>query len=155
MNTIIFFLAGVSIGLATDKLYQSLFVARKQADEAEKEETVGSSEDKVPEVEESAVKERADKQEKADLKEQATVRDTDVTGKAKEKQDNLSQLKGVGPKLAEALGKIGVNSFQQLSDSSVDSLLEQLKETGARFTRPSIESVVQRAREAVDENKNL
>ncbi|RUM42797.1 MAG: hypothetical protein DSY80_06600, partial [Desulfocapsa sp.] len=64
-------------------------------------------------------------------------------------------LKGVGPRLAEALDDIGIYNYAQLSSSSVDSLFERLKETGGRFNRPVIYSIVEQAKLAVvRENSN-
>ncbi len=63
----------------------------------------------------------------------------------------LETLKGVGPKLVEALDEIGIYNYEQLSSSSVDTLLEQLRETGGRFSRPAISSIVERAQLAANE----
>lgn len=65
-----------------------------------------------------------------------------------EQYDDLSQLKGVGPKLVKALDEVGIHNFEQLSKSSVDLLLEKLRETGGRFSRPVISAVIGRAMRA-------
>ena len=115
MNTLIFFLAGISLGLFTDKLYHYLVVNKKHTEEGE------------------------------------PARTEDIPSVAEEGNDDLSQLKGVGPKLADALDKIGIHNFEQLASSSVDSLLEQLRETGGRFSGSAISSIVGRAQLAANE----
>jgi predicted flap endonuclease-1-like 5' DNA nuclease len=40
--------------------------------------------------------------------------------------DDLTQITGIGPKTAEALNAMGIQSFQALAESSPDELLEQL-----------------------------
>ena len=47
MNTIIFFLAGVAIGMATDKLYHSYFKNGSHAEAADNESTVEATEKEV------------------------------------------------------------------------------------------------------------
>jgi len=70
----------------------------------------------------------------------------------KEIHDDLSQLKGVGPKLAEALDAIGIYNYEQLSEPSVDILLERLRETdGRRFSRTAISVIMERAKQAAEE----
>lgn len=115
MTTFIIFLAGISLGLASDKLYH-LVVNKKHTEEKE------------------------------------PVQTEEVLSEAEEGHDDLSQLKGVGPKLADALDKIGIYNYAQLSSSSVDTLLEQLGETGGKFSRSVISSVVERAQLAANEN---
>ena len=150
MNTIIFFLAGVSIGLATDKLYHSLFVSRKHTDDIDKGEGGKGSEKKVPAAEKPAVKERIKESKVAEIK-QASTRLEEVSGVAGKSHDDLSQIKGVGPKLVDALNKIGINSYEKLANSSVDRLFENLRETGGKFNRAALLSVVERAQLAVNE----
>lgn len=128
MNTLIIFVAGVTVGWAADKLYHSF--ASKGL----------SSNDEVASVELEDSKETKPEGETKVIE--------DGTG-GDETTDDLSQIKGVGPKLVDALEEIGIYNYQQLSSSSVDMLLEQLRETGGRFTRASISSIVDRAKLAV------
>lgn len=65
--------------------------------------------------------------------------------------DDLSQLKGVGPKLAEALDAIGIYNYEQLSGLPVDILLERLRETGGRYSRAVILLIMERAKQAAEE----
>lgn len=115
MNTLILFLAGVSLGLTADKMYHYLFANKKHTEEDE------------------------------------PTRTEDNPSEAEDRHDDLSQLKGVGPKLADALDEIGVYNYEQLSRSSVDTLVEQLRKTGGKFSRPAILSIVERAQLAISE----
>jgi predicted flap endonuclease-1-like 5' DNA nuclease len=151
MNTIIFFLAGVSIGLATDKLYHSLFASRKNADDMDKDE--GASEEKAPAAEKPAVKGRNEESRVARIKEVST-RSEEVSSGGEGSQDDLSQIKGVGPKLAGALHEAGIHSHEELANSSADRLFEKLREAGKKFNRTAILSVVERAQLAVNEKKS-
>lgn len=125
MNILIVFVAGVTVGWAADKLYHSF--AGKGC----------SSNDDAASVE-------AEDPQKAKSKGVTKVIEDETKGD--DSTDDLSQLKGVGPKLVGALDEIGIHNYQQLSSSSVDMLLEQLRETGGRFTRASILSIVERAK---------
>ena len=127
MNTLILFLAGVSIGLTADKMYHYLFANKKCTEDGDKE---GGAETIV---------------------EEEPARTEELPGEAEERRDDLSQLKGVGPKLAGALDEIGIYNYKQLSSSSVDILLEHLRETGGKFSRPAVSSIVERAKLAVNE----
>ena len=152
MNTIIFFLAGVSIGLATDKLYHSLFTSRKHAEAKDKNERRGR-EKKVRAAEEPAASESIEESKVTGIKEVST-QSVGFSTETGESHDDLSQIKGVGPKLNDALQEVGINSYKELANSSGDSLFEKLRETGGRFTKAAILSVVERAQLAVNEKKN-
>ena len=130
MNILVFLVAGVTVGWVANRLYHSF------ADDGQV-----SNDDIV--ATETAVKDPK----KAKLKK---------TAKAAKKQkvsndttDDLSQLKGVGPKLADALDEIGIYNYKQLSSSSADELLVRLRETGGRFSMASISSIVERAKLAI------
>ncbi len=125
MNILIFLAAGVTVGWAANKLYHS-FSGEGQ-----------SSDDEVASVE-------VEDSKKAKFEDEKDVIEDGKGGD--DSTDDLGQLKGVGPKLLGALDEIGIYNFQQLSSSSVDMLLEQLRETGGRFTRASISSIVERAK---------
>jgi len=142
MNVMVIFAAGVVAGWAADKLYQRFRAPKNQTDEeveaviVENQKTVELTGDDKTKSESVAKKE---------IKKEGEAK------KEKVHRDDLSQLKGVGPKLAEALDEIGIYNYAQLSGSSVDMLLEQLRETGGRFTRSVISSIVDGAKQAVDE----
>ncbi len=146
MNILVIFAAGVTVGWVGDKLYRRLRASNNQAD-AELEavavdvgktaEFTGDNDDRPK----AKPKEKA-KPESIAKKE---------IGAGKEHRDDLSQLKGVGPKLAEALDEIGIYNYAQLSGSSVDMLLERLRETDGRFTRSVISSIVEGAKQAAEE----
>ena len=116
MNMLVF-LAGVSVGWAADRLYNSYIAKKTHADEGN--ETL-----------------KVEAEEKESLE---------------EIHDDFSQLKGVGPKLAEALDAIGIYNYEQLSEPPVDILLERLQETGGRFSRPAISVIMERAKQAAEE----
>ena len=141
MNILVIFAAGVTVGWVADKLYRRLHTSNNQAD-AEVEAVV---------VEDGKTVELAgDDRSKAKPKEKAKPKPESIA-KKKERRDDLSQLKGVGPKLAEALDEVGIYNYAQLSNSSVDMLLEQLRETGGRFTRSVVSSIVDGAKQAAEE----
>ena len=140
MNTLILFLAGVSLGLAADKMYH-LAVANKKCTEKDGKEEGGVE----------TIEEQVDENEKAEIKKQEPARTEALPGEAEERHDDLSQLKGVGPKLAAALDEISIYNYEQLSSSSIDMLVDQLRETGGKFSRSAISSIVERAQLAVNE----
>lgn len=133
MNILVFFVAGVSVGWAVDKLYHS-FVNKKECHEGE--EFLAKEEEEAPKKAMSIVKD------KAGVTDEESVVSSDTT----EGREDLSLLKGVGPKLAEALDEIGIYNYKQLATSSLDDLLVRLRETGGRFTLPAISSIVDRAK---------
>jgi len=142
MNIWVFFLAGVSVGWAADKLYNSYTAKKMRADEGnETLETLDVEEDiTVENVKKEKI--NAGKSEKESLTDKESLEET---------HDDLSQLKGVGPKLAEALDAIGIYNYEQLSGLPVDILLERLRKTGGRFSRPAILLIMERAKQAAEE----
>lgn len=126
MNILVFLVAGVTVGWAANKLYHS-FAANGQV----------SNDD-------TGTTETAEDPKKAKLKKTAKKENV-----SKGTTDDLSQLKGVGPKLANALDEIGIYTYKQLSSSSADELLVRLRETGGRFSMASISSIVERAKLAM------
>ena len=135
MNTLIFFVAGISVGLVADKLYRT-FIGGSRHTCCDEEESEKDSVDA-----ESVAVESVDKKE--DLPGESVTQ-------AEVRRDDLTQLKGVGPKLADALDDIGIYNYEQLSSSSADVLLERLKETGRRFSLAVLSTVVERAGQAVE-----
>ncbi len=53
--------------------------------------------------------------------------------KDKDATDDLKKIEGIGPKIAEHLNNAGINTFQELADSSVDALKEILENAGPRY----------------------
>ncbi|RUM94172.1 MAG: hypothetical protein DSZ28_04525 [Thiothrix sp.] len=144
MNILVIFAAGVTVGWVADKLYQRVRTSNNQADAEVEAEVVEDG---------KTVELTDDDRSKAKPKEKAkseSIVKKEVKAD-KERRDDLSQLKGVGPKLAEALDEIGIYNYVQLSASSVDMLLEQLRETGGRFTRSVVSSIVDGAKQAAEE----
>lgn len=120
--------AGVSAGWVAHKLYHALFVVKQ------------SDEDDIPDEQVVVKKEKTAKKETKKPKRKK------LTPLKEKHVDDLSQLKGVGPKLVEALDEIGIYNYEELSSSSIDMLLTRLRETGGRFSRPAITAVVERAK---------
>lgn len=52
--------------------------------------------------------------------------------------DDLTKLKGIGPKLTEKLASLGITSFKQLSTIKEEDLLEKLDKAGARVVNKAI-----------------
>jgi len=123
------FLAGISVGWAADRLYNS-YIAKKTHDDEGNE----------------TLKAEAEEKESLTNKESLTKKES-----LEAIHDDLSQLKGIGPKLAEALAAIGIYNYEQLSEPPVDILLERLRETGGRFSRPAISVIIERAKQAAEE----
>ena len=143
MNILVF-LAGVSVGWAADRLYNSYIAKKTHGDEGNETLKV-EAEEKEFAVEN--VKKEKTKAEKSETKKESLTEKESL----EEIHDDLSQLKGVGPKLAEALDAIGIYNYEQLSEPPVDILLERLRETGGRFSRPAISVIMERAKQAAEE----
>jgi predicted flap endonuclease-1-like 5' DNA nuclease len=148
MNILIF-VTGVAVGFAADKLYHSLIANRNHTSEDRDllalTEKNASGQDASAHVE-SSVSDATS--ETATAKDESTAESVQQVQQNAEKHDDLGQLKGVGPKLEEALERIGIYNYKQLSESPVDVLLEKLRETGGRFSRSVISAVVERAQYA-------
>jgi len=178
MNVLIIVVASVSAGWLAQKMYRVCSACKKSkkekdADQQEvkenktlaKKSPVSDDSTKATvksNVEETAVvsntanaaKEKTSKKKEAKKQVKKTKKAPD---KAEPTQlnddhvDDLSQLKGVGPKLSEALEEIGIQNYEQLYEPSMDLLLARLRETGGRFTRPALTAIVERARLAAKE----
>lgn len=154
MNILVIFAAGVTVGWVGDKLYRRLRASNNQADtelEAVAVEVGKTAESTGDKDDRSKAKPKAKPKEKAKPKPKPESIAKKEIRAGKERRDDLSQLKGVGPKLAEALDEIGIYNYAQLSGSSVDMLLERLRETDGRFTRSVISSIVEGAKQAAEE----
>lgn len=139
MGVLIVFAAGVSVGFAVDKLYKVFVVNNEQRDG---ELVAVAGEEDVSDLKIPLNKAAANATENDAIRNKQSVKE-----KASDNQHGeLGQLKGAGPKLVEALGNIGIYSYAELSSSSVDILFERLKETGGRFSRPVVLSVIEQAR---------
>ncbi len=144
MNILVF-LAGVSVGWAADKLYNSYIAKKTPGDEGNETLKVEAEEKNI------AVKKVKKKKTKTE-KESSTGKESSTKKESLEEiHDDLSQLNGVGPKLAEALDAIGIYNYEQLSEPPVDILLERLRETGGKFSRPAISAIMDRAKKAAEE----
>ena len=152
MNILVFFIAGVSIGLATEKLYHALFVGRAT--------TEGSAKGQAQEVhQEAGVKASSVSTQKTaamgtvtSLK-QAEKRSDKAESITDEGPEDLRQIKGVGPKLEKALHEMGVSRYQQLASMSADELVVRLRENGGAFNKKLIASVIEQAGSMNDQNK--
>ena len=158
MNALFYFVAGASICWATNKLYYAFSSTKKDDDVTKKKaftkEPVTANSTESATKKESVANEVRTKAKKVTTKKKTKkkVSKNKESPPLKEKQvDDLSQLKGVGPKLAEALDEIGIYNYEQLSNPSLDLLLIRLKETGGKFSRPAITAVVERAKAASKE----
>ena len=149
MNILVF-LAGVSVGWAADRLYNSYIAKKTHGDEGNETLKVEAEEKEfaVENVKKEKTKAEKSETEKESLTEKASLTEKESL---EEIHDDLSQLKGVGPKLAEALDAIGIYNYEQLSEPPVDILLERLRETGGRFSRPVISLIMERAKQAAEE----
>lgn len=137
MNTLIFFVTGIAVGVFADKIYHTFMGGSKHPQGSGEEvtemevEAVAVSEENVPAEKETNTE--------------------DESAETEDNRDDLSLLKGVGPKLAQALDEIGIYNYKQLSSSPADTLLERLRETGGRFSLRVISSVVERAGQTAGE----
>lgn len=124
MNTFALFLVGVGAGWAADWLYHSLVVNKKKAE---------------PDTDESAAGSHGhNKHEHGHEQASATEEG---------KSDDLSLMKGVGPKLAESMNEIGIHNYHQLSKINADELYQKLQEVGARVVnKPSLSALAEQAK---------
>jgi len=56
------------------------------------------------------------------------------TTTAKKKGNDLKKIEGIGPKIASVLAEKGIDTFEKLSEASVDKIVEILKDAGTRFS---------------------
>ncbi len=159
MNVLVF-IAGVSVGWIADRLYSSynakkphgdkenepLKVESEEKDIAEKKVQNEKKLKKVKKKKTKSEKNKTEKKESLTEKKSLTKKES-----LEEIHDDLSQLKGVGPKLAQALDAIGIYNYEQLSEPSIDTLLERLRGTGSKFSRSAISDVMKRAKQAAEQ----
>lgn len=67
--------------------------------------------------------------------------------------DDLTQIEGIGPKMATALQNAGITSFAQLAEASEDQLRVAIENAGMKFA-PSIPTWAKQARFAADGDWN-
>ena len=68
-----------------------------------------------------------------------------------ELKDDLRKIEGIGPKIQELLNNAGINSFQELSESSRDQIKALLNEAGPQFRMHEPESWPHQAKLAANE----
>lgn len=141
------FLAGVSVGWAADKLYNYYTTKKTHADEGD-ETLKTATEEKEFAVDNTKSTKKAKKEKKEKINAEKSETKEELL---EEIHDDLSQLKGVGPKLVKALDSIGIYNYEQLSELPVDILLERLQKTGGKFNRSTISVIIERAKQAAEE----
>lgn len=148
MNTFALFLVGVGAGWTTDWLVHSFIINKKDAaPESEKgghkhehgheSESVEMEAEKDAEMAAAALETgelSAEPHQQADAPEEDNI-------------DDLSLMKGVGPKLVESMNEIGIHTYHQLSKINADELYQQLQEVGARVVnKPSLSALAEQAK---------
>ena len=163
MNVLIIVVAGVSAGWAAQKLYHVYFCRKKSSEEEDIDQHVVEENEKLTKKnslsESEAVEEEVAVAANVKILKKEAQKQVKKTGKKGEQStqledghvDDLTQLKGVGPKLSEALEEIGIHNYEQLCEPSIDILLARLRETGGRFTRSALTAIVERAKLAAKE----
>lgn len=69
-------------------------------------------------------------------------------------KDDLRKIEGIGPKIQELLNNAGINSFQELSESSRDQIKALLNDAGPQFRMHEPESWPHQAKLAANEEWN-
>ncbi|MDP4283731.1 MAG: 50S ribosomal protein L17 [Bacteroidota bacterium] len=91
----------------------------------------------------------------ADAKAEETTETKAVTApveKAKaKKQDDLTKIEGVGPKVSEALQEAGITTFAKIAKSTPEELKEILEKSGGNFNAQDPTSWPEQAQLAADE----
>lgn len=59
-----------------------------------------------------------------------------LTGERPEPEDDLTRIKGIGPKVSQALQSAGITTFRQLAATEESKLKSILKEANARILDP-------------------
>lgn len=84
-------------------------------------------------VEEQATLEVASKVEATKAVEEKPIAKKKPSKKAKTPKEDLKKIEGIGPKIAGLLEEAGINSFQKLSEASVENIREILVAAGSRY----------------------
>lgn len=61
----------------------------------------------------------------------------DAHGHAAEAHDDLTSIEGIGPKVAQLLGGIGITTFASLAQADLGKLRETLDEAGYKYMEPA------------------
>ena len=56
-----------------------------------------------------------------------------ANAKSDTKKDNLKQIEGIGPKIANLLSEAGINTFEKLAGTNMNDLKSILEAAGSRF----------------------
>lgn len=70
------------------------------------------------------------------------------------RKDNLKEIQGIGPKVESLLNKAGITSFDELANSSIESLQSVLQDAGASYQSMDPAPWIQLAQEAVIKRNN-
>ncbi len=74
---------------------------------------------------------------------------TTVVHRSASKPDDLTRIKGIGPKTAHILQQAGISSYQELADTSIQEVKELLEKANYRLLDPT--TWIEQARLAADE----
>ncbi|MDD5392709.1 MAG: helix-hairpin-helix domain-containing protein [Thiothrix sp.] len=66
------------------------------------------------------------------------------------KDDDLTRLGGIGPKLAEAMNAAGITTYAQIAAMSSDELSKSLSESGVRYNKTAAETWAAQAKLAAE-----
>ena len=69
-------------------------------------------------------------------------------------QDNLKELKGIGPKIESLLNEAGIHSFDELANASVKTLQGVLQNAGSRYQSMDPKTWKKLAQEAIANRNN-
>jgi len=96
---------------------------------------------------------REQKEKKPESTETAEEKIVSKEGKKEKSKaaDDLKELTGVGPKLAEILNNAGMTTFADLAGSSVEKLKETLAEAGSRYASKDPAPWIEQAKERTKE----
>lgn len=81
---------------------------------------------------ENAVNDQAEALKSESPKAEAPKKEAEAKA-AKKENDDLTKIEGIGPKVSEALSKVGITTFTQLSEKSADEIKTILEEADGHF----------------------
>ncbi|WP_075341431.1 helix-hairpin-helix domain-containing protein [Tenacibaculum agarivorans] len=85
------------------------------------------------------------------VKKKEVKKTTKKTATIKKKGNDLKKIEGIGPKIASVLAEKGIDTFEKLSEASVDKIVEILKDAGTRFSMHKPNSWPKQAKLAFEE----
>ena len=95
---------------------------------------------------------RAGRSKKAATPKAEEVHETEVAPEVKEKkEDDLTKIEGIGPKVAEVLHEAGITTFAKLATSNPDEVKEILEKSGGHFNAQDPHSWPEQSQLAADE----